>query len=185
MGRYRARDLLLPPNLVSLTRVPLAAAFPLSMHEPVAALTVLALAGGSDVLDGWLARRHGQVTATGSVVDPVTDKLFVLVVVGTLVVTERLPFPEVLLLATREIGELPLVAWWITSQARRRARSRNPMANIPGKLATVLQFSTIAAGLFSSALVRPLLLATGAAGALAAFVYARRELASAREADRT
>ena len=180
MGRYRARDLLAPPNLVSLTRVPLAAVFAASINEPVLALIVLALAGLSDVVDGFIARRWNMVTATGTVVDPVTDKLFVFVVVATLVLAGRLPFPEVLLLATRELGELPLVVWWAVSHRRRQARRDNPMANVPGKLVTVLQFATVAAALFSSPLTGPLLVATALAGALAAAVYARRELGGAK-----
>ena len=180
MGSYRARDLLAPPNLVSLSRIPLAATFAAWVDEPIPALAVLALAGLSDVVDGFIARRWNMVTATGTVLDPVTDKLFVLVVVAALVSTGRLPFPEVLLLATRELGELPLVVWWAVSHQRRRARSENPMANVPGKLVTVLQFATVAAALFSSPLTGPLLAATAVAGVLAAAVYARRELGSAK-----
>jgi phosphatidylglycerophosphate synthase len=37
------------------------------------------------LLDGWYARKFGQVTATGAAIDPSTGKVFVLTVVGTLV----------------------------------------------------------------------------------------------------
>jgi CDP-diacylglycerol--glycerol-3-phosphate 3-phosphatidyltransferase/cardiolipin synthase len=178
MGRYRAQDLTAPPNLVSLARVPLAAIFPFVIDRPVVALGVLALAGLSDLIDGWLARTFDRVTPLGIVLDPITDKLFVLVVVVTLVIDVRLPFPHVLLLATRELGELPLVIWWLLSHQRRRAKSENPMANLPGKLVTVLQFATVAAALFSSPHVTILLVITAIAGAIAALVYAKRELDS-------
>jgi cardiolipin synthase (CMP-forming) len=180
VGQYRARDLAALPNLVSLVRVPLALIFACVIDRPLIALLVLALAGASDVVDGWIARRTGRVTPLGIVLDPVTDKLFVLVVVGSLVFAQRLPFPEVLLLATRELGELPLVAWWIGSQRRRRAKRENPMANLPGKLVTVLQFATVAAALFESRSVHLLLGATAVTGAIAAAVYIRREVAAGR-----
>jgi phosphatidylglycerophosphate synthase len=82
MGAYRARDLLRVPSLLSLARLPLAAAFVLLVDRPPVLVLVLVAAGVTDVLDGWYARRFDQVTATGAVVDPITDKLFVLTVVG-------------------------------------------------------------------------------------------------------
>lgn len=178
MGRYRAHDLLLPPSLFSLARVPLAAGFVLALNEPWLALAVLVLAGGTDVLDGWWARRFDQVTATGAVVDPITDKLFVFTVVATLIVAERLSPWSIALLATREIGEAPLVLWWALSHRKRRAKVAQPMANVPGKLATVLQFATIAHALFEGRFTDELLFATGAAGGLAAVSYWVRDLRS-------
>lgn len=178
MGRYRARDLTAPPNLVSLARGALAVVFPFVVDRPLLALGLLALGGLSDIVDGWLARRLDRVTPLGIVIDPITDKLFVFVVVASLVATDRLQFPTVLLLATRELGELPLVIWWVLSRQRRRAKSENPMANVPGKLVTVLQFATVAAALLSNDLVMPCLIATAVTGAIAAIVYARRELST-------
>jgi CDP-diacylglycerol--glycerol-3-phosphate 3-phosphatidyltransferase/cardiolipin synthase len=177
MGAYRARDLVLPPNLVSLVRVPLAAVFPFTVEQPMLALSVLALAGVSDVVDGFLARSRDQATPTGAVVDPITDKLFVGVVVLTLLLEGRLPIWGVPLLAARDIGELPLVAWWGLSHHRRRGRAEHPRANFPGKLATVLQFACVMVALIAPRWVAPLLVATGAAGVLAAITYWRRELA--------
>lgn len=182
MGRYRARDLLLVPSLLSLLRVPLAAAFVPAADHPWLALSILAASGLTDVLDGWWARRYDQVTATGAVVDPVTDKLFVLTVVVTLVVRGHLSWWAVLLLATREIGELPLVAWWSLSRRRRLARVEQPSANAPGKLATVCQFAAVTAALFHASWAGALVWLTAAAGALAAVSYWRRDLGRERGA---
>ena len=90
MGRYDLRDLVRIPGLLSLSRVPLAVVFSFVVGRPVLALGVLVGAGLTDVLDGWYARRFGQVTATGAALDPITDKLFVLTVAITLVVTGQL-----------------------------------------------------------------------------------------------
>jgi CDP-diacylglycerol--glycerol-3-phosphate 3-phosphatidyltransferase/cardiolipin synthase len=173
---YRLRDLWLPPGLLSLARVPLALAFPFVSGEPVLAVLVLFAAGASDVLDGWLARRYGWVTATGCALDPVTDKLFVLTVVITLVSNSLLSPWAVLLLSTRELGELPLVVWLLRSPDRRRRRSEQPKANAPGKIATVLQFATVTWALARWEGLGTWLIVTGVAGALAAGSYWRREL---------
>ena len=55
---------------------------------------MLVLAAVSDVLDGYIARRGGQVTPTGAALDPITDKLFVLTIAITLVVTGHLSLFE-------------------------------------------------------------------------------------------
>ena len=176
MGRYRAGDLLLVPGLISLARLPLAVAFVVAIDRPVIELAVLGVAELTDIVDGWWARHFHRVTATGAVIDPVTDKLFVVSVVLSLVATERLTAVEVTLLATREIGELPLVLWWVLSRRRRRARAEQPMANLPGKLATVLQFATVALALFEASPTRVAVWVTACAGALAAVSYWAREL---------
>lgn len=174
-ARYRARDLLLVPGLLSLARVPLAVAFPFSLPRPAIAFAVLCTAGATDVLDGWYARRFGQATATGAVVDPVTDKLFVGVVVATLALTDRLSPLGVLMLAARELGELPLIGWFVLTR-RGRTHRGHPAANIPGKAATVLQFATVTAAMFESRYTPALLAATAAVGGAAALIYWLREI---------
>jgi cardiolipin synthase len=182
MGHYSARDLFLPPSLISLSRIPLAVGFVLALERPPIEFAILLTAGLTDVVDGWWARRFDQVTATGGVVDPVTDKLFVLTVVVALVVTDRLTPFSVVLLATREIGELPLVVWWSVSHRRRRARARDPMANIPGKLATCTQFVAVSFALARLAHTQELIWLSAGAGVVAAVGYWNRELRAVKTA---
>jgi CDP-diacylglycerol--glycerol-3-phosphate 3-phosphatidyltransferase/cardiolipin synthase len=179
-GRYRARDLLGVPGLLSLLRIPLAASFPFVVGEPLVALAVLGAAGITDVLDGWYARRFGQVTATGCAVDPITDKLFVTTVACTLVVSGQLSIGAVVLLSTREIGELPLVLWFASSDRARGARAEQPAANVPGKVATILQFAAVSVALLDAPHETLWVAATAVAGAYAAYVYWKRALAIAR-----
>jgi len=179
VAHYRARDLLLAPSLLSLARLPLAACFVLAVRVPVAALLVLVLAGVTDVLDGWVARRYGLVTATGAALDGLTDKLFVLVVALTLIASGRLGLWSVLLLSTREIGEAPLVLWFLASPQARARRVAYPRANKAGKLATALQFMAVGWALFHEPGVAVLTILAAAAGAAAALSYYRRELTTA------
>jgi phosphatidylglycerophosphate synthase len=178
MGHYRTKDLLLPPSLISFLRAPLAAFFPFVIDSPYLALAVVAIAGGSDVLDGFIARRFNQATPAGAVVDGVTDKLFAASVVATLFFAGRLDLVGVTLLGMRELGEAPLVLWWAVSRPRRKAKAEAPKANALGKAATVLQFVAVGAALLAHPSTWTLLYATGAFGLIAAISYWRRELAS-------
>lgn len=173
---FRWRDLWLAPSLLSWARLPLAACFPFVVDKPIAALAVLAAAGLSDVLDGWVARRYGLVTATGTVLDPITDKLFVTTVALTLVLDRYLSLSSVVLLSLREVGELPLVLWYATSKAARSARAATPSANLGGKLATALQFATVAWALARLPALDLWIGVTALSGVLAAIGYWRRAL---------
>jgi len=175
-GRYRLRDVFLPPGLLSLLRVPLALVFPFAASHTLWALGVLVLAGATDMLDGFCARRFGLVTPTGAALDPITDKLFVLTVATTLIVTGHLSLWLVLLLSTRELLELPLVLWFAASPRARRARAGKPSANGFGKLATVLQFAAVIAALLRASSTNAWVTATAVMGVIAAVSYWKRAL---------
>jgi cardiolipin synthase len=173
---YRARDLVRVPGLLSLCRLPLAVAFPFASGRASWAIAVLAAAGVSDVLDGWVARRFRQQTLTGAVLDAVMDKLFVLTVLVTLVVVDGLSVVEVLVMSARELGQLPLLvrSWFRPRDVPRGARA----ANMLGKIATVAQFATVVAVLLGAPHLVVFVYTTGALGAAAALVYWRREVTS-------
>ena len=176
-GRYRWKDVLLVPGLLSLARVPLGLAFPFIVERTAWAVAVLALAGLTDVLDGYAARKLRQVTPTGAALDPVTDKFFVLAVAVTLVASGHFSVGSVLLLSTRELLELPLVAWFALSPRARSARAEKPSANALGKLATLLQFAAVFSTLLGLAVTELWIGATALVGVLAALSYWKRALA--------
>jgi cardiolipin synthase (CMP-forming) len=175
VAEYRIRDLILLPNLVSGARVPLAVAFPLAAGNAHLALGVLGFAGLTDVIDGWAARRLGQATPVGALVDGVSDKVFAASVLGTLVATGMLSPAGALLLATRELAELPLAIRVLTSK-RARLTEVDRKANRLGKLATVLEFTTVLAVIARVPGKNVLLAATAVCGVLAAASYWRREI---------
>jgi cardiolipin synthase (CMP-forming) len=176
MPTYRAADLALLPNLVSLLRIPLAVAFPLVAKKPRAALLVLSAAGLTDMLDGFLARRRGETTAIGAVVDPIADKIFAIAVMGTLLHQGKLPRWGVVALLTREILEAPLVLWVMTNPEARKARRTEARANLPGKLATAVQFGAVMAAIGLPRVARRVLLLAGITGGLAGLSYWKREI---------
>ena len=169
-------DLALLPNVLSALRLPLAVAFPFVVANPRAALGVLVAAALTDVLDGWLARRRGQVTAVGAIVDPLGDKVFATTVVVTLLVRHDLPGWALPALLAREILEAPLVLWVLVSHSFRRARRTDARANIPGKLATVVQFVAVISAIVVPEVLFAALIAAAVSGVLAGISYWHREL---------
>jgi CDP-diacylglycerol--glycerol-3-phosphate 3-phosphatidyltransferase/cardiolipin synthase len=181
MTSFSARELALPPNLLSLARLPLAALFPLVAERPAAALAVLFAAGVTDVLDGWLARRSGRVTTTGAIIDPIADKAFALAVVGTLLAQGKLPLWGIPALLAREILEVPLALWIAFARRFRGARLSGASANLPGKLATTVQFAAVLSAIALPAALPVALAAAAASGAAAGVTYWVRQLGEARD----
>ena len=135
------------PNALSFLRLPLAVLF-IVTDSPWLRALIIVLAAITDGLDGWLARRLGQQTGAGQLVDPITDKLFVLVAMGTMTARGELQPWIVVLLLARDI--YTSFAFFIIKAMGWQVRFK---ARFIGKTVTVLQFSALIA-----ALVRPDLL---------------------------
>lgn len=101
------------------------------------AFAVLLLAGLSDILDGYIARRTKQVTQIGVMLDPLADKLMMMVVFVSLVLIKFIPWTAAIAMLIREVG-------MITFSSITYLRGKEPIpANILGKLTTVLYFLAI------------------------------------------
>ena len=100
------------PNALSVVRllgIPLFLWLVLGAHQDVAAFAVLAIAGATDWLDGWLARRLNQVTALGALLDPLVDRLYIIATLLGLVLRDLIPWWLVGLLVARELLLLALL----------------------------------------------------------------------------
>ncbi len=67
------------PNLLSALRVALVPLFIIAIIEgrPAWAFALFALAGLTDLLDGYIARHHQQQSVLGAYLDPAADKLLI------------------------------------------------------------------------------------------------------------
>src|ERR1700721_2763192 len=107
------------PNILTLARiflVPLLVAALLAdgtslnwsewvpVSREILALCVVLAAAATDLLDGYLARRLGQVTTVGTLLDPIADKLLISAALVSLVDVHRVPAWMVILIIGREFA---------------------------------------------------------------------------------
>lgn len=92
--RRRAGILAHLPNAITLSRILLIPVFVVVFLHPtpyrsIAAAAVFGLAALTDAIDGYVARRWGQITRLGKLLDPIADKLLVLTALFMLVDFDR------------------------------------------------------------------------------------------------
>jgi cardiolipin synthase len=94
------------PNILTAIRIVLAplTAYLLVQGQDLAALFVFAFAGGSDALDGFLARRFGLVSRFGEYLDPAADKLLMLACFITLTMMGYTPLWLTALVIGRDVA---------------------------------------------------------------------------------
>ena len=102
----------------------------------VAAALVFSAAAITDILDGYYARKTGQVSEFGKLIDPIADKIIIASALVMLVHLQRVPAWMVALIISREFA---------VSGLRAFASSRGLIisANISGKVKTTLQVLAI------------------------------------------
>jgi cardiolipin synthase len=93
------------PNAISLARLLLmpVCAWLLATQHYATGLVLTAVVGATDWVDGWLARRIGQVSKVGQLLDPFADRLLIASVAVALLVRGVLPWPAVALLVGRDL----------------------------------------------------------------------------------
>jgi phosphatidylglycerophosphate synthase len=179
----RARWLTLP-NALTLSRVPLGALVWVRPLDPAWVLGLMLLAGLTDVLDGALERKRRRsldpalrgTPSIGVWLDPLCDKIFILLLLAAVTVSRHLPLGLIPLIGLREILQtMVLVGLKPLPGFRERLRPRF-RANLLGKMVTVLQFLTIGALLLDAPGQRILVAASAVSGVLAVAVYVARSM---------
>jgi cardiolipin synthase (CMP-forming) len=167
------------PNLLSLSRLPLGGVFWLTLgptpRRAVLALGVMALAAGTDVLDGTIARRRGLSTAgMGSWLDPICDKLFVGAVLAALHFHRGVPWWLLALIVARELMQLPMVIVYRLFPTLRHWLRYDFRASHLGKAATIIQFLAIGCLVMGWPAALPLAWGAFGVGLVALIDYVRR-----------
>jgi CDP-diacylglycerol---glycerol-3-phosphate 3-phosphatidyltransferase len=128
------------PNLITLSRLLGIPAILYGLYQPAGstwqwvAWGLFLVAASTDWLDGYLARKLNQVTDLGKFLDPLVDKLLVLLPLLVLIDLHRASALGVCAILARELT----VAGWRVGQ------SQISGANLWGKLKTVVQIAAIA-----------------------------------------
>jgi CDP-diacylglycerol--glycerol-3-phosphate 3-phosphatidyltransferase len=126
------------PVIIFLTSFP-------SRGFSIAAALFFSVAAITDILDGYIARKTGQVSDFGKLVDPIADKIIVASAFIMLVHLDRAPAWVVALIISREFAVSGLRAFAGT-------RSVVIEAGIAGKTKTTLQILAIIALMFNYSL---------------------------------
>ncbi len=93
------------PNIITSIRlillIPLS--FYLSQQDYQAALIIFFIAGFSDGLDGFLAKRFNWVSRFGSILDPIADKALLVLTMGILTLNDKISLQLFTLVTIRDI----------------------------------------------------------------------------------
>mgnify|MGYP000078381515 CR=1 FL=1 len=139
------------PNLISLFRVLLVGpvvVLLLEQHER-AALVLFAVAGLSDALDGYLAKRYGWTSRAGAILDPLADKLLLVATYVTLGWLAALP----LWLVAAVLGrDLAIVAGGVAYHLRFGPFQLRP--SLISKINTAAQIGLVLAVIFDRGVYR-------------------------------
>ncbi len=129
------------PNLVSVARLALIPVFLwllLGRDDPVAAGWLFAFIGATDWVDGFLARRLGQVSELGELLDPLADRIavFAALVGGIIAGVLATWFAVAILVREALVG---VGALWVALRTRSKLTVR-----LLGKIATLLVYAGVA-----------------------------------------
>ena len=103
------QDSLNLPNVITLGRICLIPVFIIVFMEPtpdrsMLAAVIFTVAAVTDLLDGYIARRTGQITKLGKLLDPIADKLLVLSALILLMNVDRVSALVAILIVARELA---------------------------------------------------------------------------------
>jgi cardiolipin synthase (CMP-forming) len=129
----RGRQVLTLPNILTIIRLAGVPLFLWLLLVPQAdgwAALVLVASGITDYLDGYLARRLGQISKVGAILDPVADRLYILSTVLGLAWRDIIPWWLAVLLPARDV-----LLWGLVPFLRTRGYSALPV-HFLGKAAT-------------------------------------------------
>ena len=145
------------PNTVSLSRVVLALAFVL-VSEPWDRIALIAVAGFTDFIDGWLARHEKSESTAGALIDPLADRIFVFVAISTYLLEGLLSTGQYLIFLTRDLAT---AAGFIVAKIIPTLRPAVFRARMLGKIVTVVQLITLVAIIVMPELTNFLILSIG------------------------
>jgi len=114
--------ILTAPNVITLVRllcIPFFLWLLFGLHRQTAAAVLLAVLGATDWVDGYVARRYGQVSTFGKVLDPTADRLLVGTAVIAIMVYGAVPLWFGIATIAREVLVSAMVVLLATMGAAR------------------------------------------------------------------
>ena len=128
------------PNMISLSRLGLAAAF-VVFKGTNARIAIVVAAGATDFLDGYFARRRGSASKWGALIDPIADRFFVFTAVSVLLFDNAIQTWQYVVLISRDFMT---AVGFLTARAIPWLRKVRFKSRFSGKIVTTLQLITLA-----------------------------------------
>jgi len=155
------------PNTISLSRVVLALAFVL-VSEPWDRIALIAVAGFTDFMDGWLARHGRNESTAGALLDPLADRIFVFVAISTYLVQGMLTTGQYFIFLTRDLAT---AVGFVVAKIIPALRPAVFRARMLGKIVTVVQLITLVVIIIMPELTNILVLTIGVISAASIVDY--------------
>ncbi len=152
---------------MSLSRVVLALAFVL-VSEPWDRIALIAVAGLTDFMDGWLARHKKSESSAGALLDPIADRIFVLVAISTYLVEGQLTTTQYFVFLTRDLAT---ALGFVVAKIIPTLRPAVFRARMLGKIVTVLQLVTLVTIILVPELTQVLVVTIGVVSAASIVDY--------------
>lgn len=131
------------PNILTVLRIILVPVFPLIYFSNLTkssyySLGFFLIVGATDMLDGYLARKYNLISAFGTAMDPLADKLMLMVVFICFGVKKLLPLWVIIFIVAKECFMIITGLYFYFKKEKYVIPS-----NIFGKTATMLIFLAI------------------------------------------
>ena len=168
-------DLWNPAGALTVCRLVIAVGFPFLTHSPRIALAAYLIAIGTDLADGSIARKMGQDSHTGAVLDGWVDKILHINGAWSMAIHGYMPAWWMWMWFSREVIQwamfLTIVGDFTTGSVQVQTTSWWGRAT-----ATALFLAFVSTLLGATAIAWPLTLATGVVGTISGLHYLKRHL---------
>ena len=154
--KHWLRQLKSPPNIITTARILFtpALSYLIITEQYGIALCGCFVAGLSDVLDGYLAKRYNMCTVLGTYLDPLADKILINVLSLSMWYADILPTPLMVLWLGRDIGLMAATYLYVRAETKSGGfivdPGTTPLKVEPttvSKVNTAFQFLTLLVGL--------------------------------------
>jgi len=136
------------PNLITLARILLVPVivWAIASNEMQIAFGLFLVAGLSDLVDGFLAKRFGMATELGAYLDPLADKAMLVSIYVTLGIVEAVPRWLVILVVSRDIMIVSAVilSWLVDKPVKLKPLGVSKLNTLAQVLLAVLVLASLA-----------------------------------------
>jgi CDP-diacylglycerol--glycerol-3-phosphate 3-phosphatidyltransferase/cardiolipin synthase len=159
--------LLTIPNVISLSRLVLAAAFVMT-PDPRVRAALIVVAALSDFLDGWIARHSGSANRWGALIDPIADRAFVFTAICVYLFEGAVTSGQYFTFLARDLAT---AVGFLVARSVSWLRPVEFKARMSGKVVTVFQLAMLLAVPLAPRLVPAIVVAVGVSAAIAIVDY--------------